>query len=236
MRATLFLVWFLFAANSQAAGFAGVYVLDTGNTRIVASIEVNGTALKGVLEAAGAEVISLTGIVNGASAQGDAASAGGRGEFMARLSGDLLDLELSEPAGPGHDASVLPLRLLREGVQRPPSVDAAGDGRLVGQWVSQEVTVSGNASIASETLLLVYPDGRYALGSGRQVASGEDWSHRGSGNGTTERGWWQARSGVLSIAGPSGQWVRAGTYGITEDGRTLRIIYDTGERTLWSRR
>lgn len=236
MRATLFLLSFLLASALQAAGLPGVYVLDAGNSKLIARLEVKGTTLTGVLEADGTAVISLTGAVNGMSAQGEATSAGGRGEFTARLSGDVLDLQLSEPAGPGHEASVLPLRLFRDGVQRPPRADAGGDGRLVGQWVSQEVTVSGNASMASETHLLVYADGRYALRSGSHVAGGEDWSYRGGDGGTTEKGWWQARAGVLSIEGPAGKWVRAGTYGLTEDGLTLRIIYDNGERTLWSRR
>ena len=90
--------------------------------------------------------------------------------------------------------------------------------------------------MASETLLLVYPDGRYALRSGSHVAGGEDWSYRGGDGGTTEKGWWQARAGVLSIEGSAGKWVRAGTYGLTEDGLTLRIVYDNGERALWSKR
>jgi hypothetical protein len=41
---------------------------------------------------------------------------------------------------------------------------------------------------------------------------------------------------MLFVLGKSGQWTRVGSYGLTEDGRTMRIAYEGGGRKLWSRR
>ena len=35
--------------------------------------------------------------------------------------------------------------------------------------------------------------------------------------------------------GRKGEWVRAGKYGMTDDGRTMRIPYDRGNWKLWTR-
>lgn len=75
-----------------------------------------------------------------------------------------------------------------------------------------------------------------APAQGRAVAGGSNWSYEGGG-GATERGRWRVQDSLLYLAaGESGQWKRIGQYGMTENGQTMRIIYDAGGRRLWSRR
>jgi hypothetical protein len=116
-----------------------------------------------------------------------------------------------------------------------PSVPGgAGDMRVVGTWVGQTLITSGNASMASEEFLVFRADGSYAYGRGRAVASGSTWSAEGGG-GPIERGRWRAANSVLYLLQQDGQWRRIGRYGMTEDGRTMRITYDRGGRKLWTR-
>jgi hypothetical protein len=117
-----------------------------------------------------------------------------------------------------------------------PPGSAAGDPRLVGTWVGQTLITSGDASMASEEYLIIRADGSYAYGRGRAVAGGAGWSAQGGGGGPIESGQWRAQDSVLYVIQPDGQWGRVGRYGMTEDGQTMRIIYDRGGRKLWTRR
>jgi hypothetical protein len=236
MRAFLILVGLLTSAVSHAQGLAGVFFLDTGAARITARFDVSGDRITGVLEAGDRTLMSFAGKSQGSEASGTASSPDGEASFTMRVVGDVLDLELSQPDGPGQRAATLPLRLTRVGTPAEAGAALAGDSRLVGRWSSQDVIVSGNASMASETLLLVRPDGTYALARGRSVAGGTDWSFDGGPGEGVEQGRWRAENRALFVEAQGGQWVRIGTYGMTEDGNTLRIIDERGDRTLWSRR
>jgi hypothetical protein len=89
--------------------------------------------------------------------------------------------------------------------------------------------------MASEEFLVFRADGSYAYGKGRSVAGGSGWSFEGGG-GPSETGRWRAADGIFYVLQPDGQWGRVGRYGMTDDGQTMRIIYDRGGRKLWSRR
>jgi hypothetical protein len=95
---------------------------------------------------------------------------------------------------------------------------------------------SGDASMTSEERLVFRAGGSYARGSGRAVAVGSGWSYDGGSGGPGEQGRWRTEDGVLFLARADGAWRRIGRYGMTEDGRTMRITYDRGGRRLWSRR
>ena len=99
-----------------------------------------------------------------------------------------------------------------------------------------DVIVSGSASFASQEMLSIGADGSYALRRGRAAGGGSNWSFSGGGDGQVERGRWRAQGGVLFVADASGRWTRVGTYGLTEDGRTMRVVHDGGGRRIWKRR
>lgn len=82
---------------------------------------------------------------------------------------------------------------------------------------------------------MCHADGSYFYGKGRSVAGGGNWSWDGGSSEVSERGRWRARDGVLFVLGQNRQWARVGTYGMTDDGSTMRITYDGGGRKLWSR-
>lgn len=228
---------------AQAAGLAGTYVLQGSEGQLVIRFEVKGNALTGAMESGNRYVVDFVGTAQGNAARGTVTSKDGAGTFEATVDGDILNVVLSQPAGPNQQAATLPLQLRRAdaskstaGASTKTAAVSGGDPRLVGQWVSQSMITSGTASMASEELLSFRAEGGYTYGRGRAVAGGTDWSYDGGADSGTERGQWRARDGVLFLLAPAGQWTRVGKYGMTDDGTTMRITYDRGGRKLWSRR
>jgi hypothetical protein len=189
-------------------------------------------------------MLKLDGAVNGTYSRGTVASKEGNGQYEAQLQGDVLQLLITQQAGPNQRAASLPMQFRRAGAAataKPPAaggaVDASvGDQRLIGHWTSQEILGGGGAALASEEHLVFRADGNYAYGKGRTAGGGTDWSYDGGSGGDVERGRWRAEKGVLFVLVQNGQWARVGSYGMTDDGSTMRITYDGGGRKLWSRR
>jgi hypothetical protein len=242
MRFLLVLAGLWLAPLAHGAGLAGTYAMEGQAGTIIAKIEAKGTVLTGTIDFGGQVTINLVGAAKGNSGRGTASSRDGTGEFEAIVEGDILNLTISQQDGPNQRAATLPLQLqrIKAGVAAKPAPsaprDGAGDPRLVGNWVHQDVIVSGDASMASEEFLVFRADGTYAYGKGSAVAGGADWSFDGGNGGEHERGRWRARDGVLFVLGQNGQWARIGTYGMTDDASTMRITYDQGGKKLWSRR
>jgi hypothetical protein len=248
MRLLLFFAGWLFLsfayAQLPAGDLAGTYALLTQRGQMVVRIEVTGGQLTGTLDVPGSSTIALRGNALGRYARGTISSPVDTGEFEALVEGDTLALTLSQKA------QTVPVRLTRVDTSTavtppgkvpvlspaPPVQSGASDMRLVGIWVGQTQISSGDASMASEEFLVFRADGSYTYGRGRAVAGGSGWSYDGGGDGATELGRWRTEDGVYYILGQNGQWKRVGRYGMTDDGQTLRIIYDAGGRKLWSRR
>ena len=246
MRILMLIAGWLFVSLAHAqlpsGELAGTYALQTQLGLMVVKIEITGGRLAGTLDVPGSNTIALRGDALGRYARGAISSPVDTGEFEALVEGDTLALTLAQRA------QTVPLRLRRidpstavappgtaPPAPAPPVQTGAGDPRLVGTWVGQTMISSGDASMASEQFLVFRADGSYAYGTGRSVAGGSGWSFEGGG-GATEQGRWRSEDGLLYLAGPDGQWKRIGRYGMTEDGQTMRIIYDAGGRKLWSRR
>lgn len=222
------------AATAYPAGFSGTFVIDDAQARITARFDEQGTRLTGTIEFGTQARINLIGTIKDSTARGSATSKEGAGEFEARVEGDALSITVSQRDGPNQKAARLPLLFHRAGTQG--ARHGVGDPRLVGHWSYQNLIVSGNASFASEEHLLFRTDGSYVYGKGETAAGGDDWSFDGGQGADREHGLWRAQEGVLFVQGQKGQWVRVGTYGMTDDARTMRITYDGGGRKLWSRR
>ena len=236
-------------ANAQAPAedLTGTYATDTPRGAIVVRIEVASGRLVGTLDAPGSRRIVLSGTARGPYALGTISSGVDTGEFEALVEGKTLTLRLSQRA------EVVPLKLQRVNQTTaapppspspgsapaprpgPPVVDGARDARLIGTWSAQTMITSGDATMTSEERLVFRDDGFYARGRGRAVAGGSSWSYDGDSGGPGEQGRWRTEDGVLFLAGLEGPWRRIGRYGMTEDGRTMRITYDRGGRKLWTR-
>lgn len=219
-------------ALSYAAGLGGTYVIDNPQGRIVAKLEEKGERLMGTIEFGGQGRVNLIGAIRSNTARGSATSKDGAGEFEAQVDGDTLSITISQKEGPNQKAARLPLVFQRAG-----SIAAKGgsDPRLVGHWSYQNLIVSGNASFASEEHLVFRQDGSYVYGKGATAAGAGDWSFDGGQGEDREHGLWRAQDGVLFVQGQDGHWARIGTYGMTDDGGAMRIIYDGGGKKLWSR-
>jgi hypothetical protein len=238
-------------ACAWAQSLAGHWRSELPGGVLTLRIDQRGNVITGVIESAGRRVADLSGELHGDRALGSARSPDGTGRFEAQVRRDALTLVLAQDAGPAQQAARVALEFRRAAsalstspsppVGAPPAsadvADAlAGDARLVGRWSSQDVIVSGGASMASERLLAFGADGNVSLATGRAAAGGAGWSFDGGAGGGAERGRWRARDGVLYVQRPDGAWMRMGRYGLTDDGRILRIVDDAGGRTLWARR
>ncbi len=222
------------AGLASANDFAGVYAGEIAGHKAYANLQANGDKLIGSLDVGPQTRINFVGRIRDGIASGSANSKDGTGTFEAQLEGDTLALTLSQPEGPKQKAGRVTTRLQRltsSGAARP-----GGDPRLAGHWSYQNLIVSGNASFASEEHLLFRADGTYIYAKGATVAGASDWSFDGGNGGEREDGLWRAQDGVLYVVGRDGQWMRVGTYGMTEDGRTLRITYGGGGKKLWTRK
>jgi hypothetical protein len=233
---------------AAAADFAGDFSLDSEQGRNVVRLAVVGTVISGTIDFAGQPGLSLVGHCHGRYAHGSTLTSSALGEFEAQVEGDVLTLAI---AFEGERSPPVAFRRARGGAAAQPGAPAApappasepapsaaaGDPRLVGTWVHQSLITSGSASLASEDLLILRADGSYSSVTGAAAGGGAGWSYDGgSGGEETERGRWRARDRVLEVQGPDGGWVRVGTYGMTDDGQTMRITYEGGGRRLWSRR
>ena len=254
MQAVVLLFGLGLGSGVYAQSLAGVWRADLATGSLTLRMEQRGATVSGVIESGGRIVANLSGTAQGDSARGAAASPEGEGSFEARATQDTLALILAQEAGPRQQAARLPLEFRRVslsatpsatgpngagGAARPttrPASAAGGDPRLIGRWSHQDVIVSSGASFASEQFLAFSDDGSVVYARGRAAGGGAGWSFDGGAGGGGERGRWRASEGQLFLERPDGQWARVGRYGMTEDGRTLRIIDEGGARTLWSRR
>ena len=246
------------ATEEATSEFPGTYIFEWPDGRSVAEIHLDGSALTVTLEISGGYIFQLAGTSEGKTAHGTIVGKSGNGDFgtfEATIDGDELQITLVPRAETDEEASE-PLHLV---FSRAPTVDSSaqatqdatvpeqasssvpegtgGDDRLVGTWVYQSLITSGSDSYASEQFLIFRDDGSYSYGRGSTVAGGSGWSYNGENEeGETERGYWRAEEGILYLRDSNGQWNRIGKFGMTEDGTTMRITYDSGGRKLWSRR
>lgn len=253
MSLVLLLAGWLLASLAHAQAPAppgelpGTYAVETPRGNIVVRLDVVGGRVTGTLDVTGSRPLTLSGTALGRYARGTMSAGGDTGEFEALVEGDTLNMRVSQ------GTESLPLTLQRVNASAaapspgpgpppspppdagPPAPGQGGDPRMVGTWVGQTLITSGSASMASEEFLVFRADGSYSYGKGRSVAGGSGWSYEGGG-GPTENGRWRAEDSVFYVLQPDGQWGRVGRYGMTDDGQTMRIIYDKGGRKLWSRR
>lgn len=234
VRAIAILACTWLAGIASANEFGGVYSGQVAGQKAYANLQVSGDKLVGSLDVGGQTRINLIGRIRAGQASGTANSKDGTGAFEAQVEGDTLALTLSQPDGPRQKAMRITSSLQR--IVAGNAARPGGDPRLTGQWSYQNLIVSGNASFASEEHLLFRHDGTYAYAKGAAAAGAADWSFESGNVADRQDGLWRAQDGVLFVDGRDGQWMRIGSYGVTDDGRAMRITYDAGGRKLWVRK
>lgn len=235
------------ARPGLAAGpFDGRFIAEVEGQAIELTLSQTESGVQGLLQAPGGQPTQLSGQADGAVAVGLAANAGGLGAFEARRDGDALALTLAQ-TGPDGSPQQVRLDFRRAGaapVGPPPAAAAArpsgaagnglgGDPRLVGRWSRNESYRSGEFTAASETLMEIAADGRFAYGAGRVLAGTADVGGD-SGRGSVEQGEWRARGRVLSVRRAGGAWEEVGRYEVSDAG--MLIYFPNGSKELWYRR
>lgn len=125
--------------------------------------------------------------------------------------------------GPGSGNSTVPSQT--DGVQRDPA--------LVGHWLYSESYTSGTFSGASQTRMIIYPNGGYQYGDS-QFAGGGGGIGGSSGNGELETGEWKTQNRIIYIKGKGlAQWQPYARYYV--EGASMMLTFSDGSKQVWKR-
>lgn len=100
-------------STAHAGGLEGTYTLQGHSGVLVTRVEVKGHVLQGVIQVPDGAAVKLKGIARHNEGRGIARSPHGNGQFKAVLSGDELQIVISQPGRPGQQPVDLPLRFIR---------------------------------------------------------------------------------------------------------------------------
>ena len=106
---------------AQAQGLNGIFVLQSPTGILITRMQVTGEMLRAEIEIPDGSTIQLKGIARNTRARGVAVSPHGNAEFAASVDGDLLNLVISQKAGPKQVALDLSLQFHRAEVGQAAS-------------------------------------------------------------------------------------------------------------------
>ena len=222
--------------NPQPSAFAGTYSGVVNGVATTLTIQQQGATLQGQADAVGYRY-TLSGAVNGVTARGrlDDPNTGGGMDVELSIQGDQLTLTLYDAFG-----QRTPTYFQRgEAAQPGPTPGAANeanverDPRLVGVWSHQEVMSGGGVSVATQLLLQINADGRYASGDARTVGGGANWSGDTGRSGDVSTGSWRTQGGIIYVKDGGIQWTPYARY--TVQGGSLMFTFGDGSTQLWQR-
>ena len=121
MRYYFAVVAWLCGGLALAQGLNGIFVLHSPSGILITRVQVTGESLRAVIEVPDGSTIQLKGIARNMRARGVAVSPHGNAEFAASVDGDLLNLVISQKAGPKQAALELPLQFRRAEVGQATS-------------------------------------------------------------------------------------------------------------------
>jgi hypothetical protein len=106
----------------------------------------------------------------------------------------------------------------------------------VGSWLHEDEFFSEDAGAPIDEFLEFHADGTYAYRKGQAATDEKKRSFGASRKRKSESGRWRAGDGIISVRGDADEeWIPLGRYAMTEDQRTMRISYESGNRKLWIR-
>lgn len=245
------LVMLTLASGPVAAQpLGGSYVGDLNGTPATLTLEQDGAALRGAIDAGGYGY-SLDGAVAQGGAQGTLTDpqAGSALPFELAAQGDALTLTLlaSDPYG---QVQRIPFSFRRSGAAGAAPSGPAGlgaqpgpqpsaeanvqrDPALVGAWTYSDTYNSGDFSGTTRLQLQVNPDGTYLYGSGGVSISGDSGYGQSSGGDVT-RGEWRTEGNVIHIREAGSGWTPYARYYV--EGNQMLFTFGDGSRQLWTRR
>ena len=229
------------ASSAFAAAMTGTYRLDSPHGAVTATIEVHGDQLTGSIDFFGKSTATLDGNLQGENtASGSISSKQGTAAFAATLHNDTLELTLFQGGGakPGATPSFTLLRTVPATaiVDTTPTAINVGDKRLIGSWVYRDEYISEEDSAARNEYLEFHGDGTYVFNKSGDATEGSMRSSAAGKMRKPENGNWRAQDGVLYVMNKGGaDWIRVGLYEMKENGRSMRISYERGNRKRWTR-
>ena len=217
------------SAPTSAQPFSGSFHTTYQGAQSVIALEQAGSSVSGKIDQA-----ILTGTCDGTTARGDVKDPqndqiGGTFEITRR--GDELDLKLTLRDPESGQTLTLPTITYKRGQLPPVSVHL--DAQLVGRWRYTSTYVSGDFSAASDTWLILNPDGTFEYGYGRVGAGGSSASIV-TDRGDAETGKWRIENRVLMYQDSgSTTWQPFARYYV--EGNSMMLTYDNGKRQVWER-
>lgn len=241
-------------AGGTGGGLAGVYSGAINGTPSRMTLQLNGGALQGEIDASGYRYV-LNGQAQGARASGtmNDPQTGGTLQFEAGLEGDQLTLTILAPNPQTGQVTRMPVVFQRgEGAAAGGTMGGAGgqtggvagrggandgferDPALIGMWTHSESMSSGQFSGVSQVQMQINPDGTYLYGNGRFVGGGPGISGDSGTGGDVTRGQWRTQDRIVYIMEPGvGQWTPYARYYV--EGARMMFTFGDGSKQIWYR-
>lgn len=233
--------------TATAQSFGGTYSGAIAGTTATLTLQQQGAALHGTIDAQGyGYTISGTTTNDGASCTLSDSQTGARVPCEIALQGATLTLNLLvqnsqqvqrvpftfSSMGTGH-TSPSAQTLLTPAPQSHSSVpEGQRDPALFGQWVNSDTYISGEFSGTTRTYVQLNPDGTVLYGGG-SVTAGVGGVSGGSSGGDVTQGLWRTENNLLYVRGAHTAWTLIGRYYI--EGNRVLITAADGEREVWRR-
>ncbi len=217
--------------------YAGRYQGELNGMIAVADLERDDEALKGRIEYGGG-LVQVAGTIDGTKAKGQLTdlTTGQVLEFRAAATDDAIEFVLLVPNELGQ-VQEIPVTLNRVDPAQRQAQDANvhRDPTLVGHWARSTSTTSGSFSMASETQLLIHPDGTFQMGGGRVVGGGGMGSFDSGSGGVEAEGEWKTEGNIVHVRDPGmSTWTPYARYYV--EGASLMFTFADGTREVWKRR
>lgn len=123
--------------------------------------------------------------------------------------------------------------------ERRPELENSNDAidqRFVGTWIHTNTYVSDRFTAASDKHVQFQANGRFTYSKGPIVGGGNSGSFQSRSSGNSTHGKWKTQNKILYyLVDGKGNWEGYGRYSFTDDGRTMMIVFDNGDKELWER-
>src|SRR3546814_74030 len=166
---------------AHAHEWPGMYRGDIAGTPATLQLTEAGGALHGVIDAGGYRyLLQVRAAGTTASGTFQDPQAGGTGEASLALAGDVIEVAVVFAAAA--PAREIGLSFTRDGASvvtepAPAPGDAEHDPRLVGTWTRNDTLRSGDATLVTQLVLIVNPDGTFVRRVDKTVGGGRSEEH-----------------------------------------------------------
>ena len=245
--ALLLIAMFIPVITATAQPFSGTYSGAIASTTATLTLQQQGAALHGTIDAQGyGYTISGTTTNGGASCTLSDSQTGARLPCEIALQGATLTLNLLVQNSQQVQRVSFSFSRIETGPTLPMAQtfptptpqshsvlpEGQRDPALFGQWVNSDTYISGEFSGTTRTYVQLNPDGTVLYGGG-SVTAGVGGVSGGSSGGDVTQGLWRTENNLLYARGAHTAWTLIGRYYV--EGNRVLITDANGEREVWRR-